>query len=611
MNKPFYVLLCAALFCVVASASAAEYPVVLYHGVAHVAGINKTQWRSEVFCYTPEPTPQNVKFELIPRGSTAVQAVKNFELLPGATLFEGDIYAALEAPDGAGSLRVTGNVLCWVRTFNLDEAHHATYGATVPPYIDNQTTYEASEEVFFPAQVAASVATGFRTNLLLYNPSNHGLHLTVASGSTSKTYTVGSLQYIQISDLGSNMGLPVGPQTIKVTGDAPWWGYVSIVDPISGDGATILGLKKPQLPPLTVACTATPQSGNAPLEVTFTSQGTGGDGTYTYSWDFGDGNTSTQQNPIHTYTTAGTYTATVTVTSLGKTATCTKEITVGVPCTPPAITTHPTSTTICANNTATLSVTATGTAPLHYQWYKGAGTGNPVGTDSNSFTTPNLAVTTSYWCRVSNACGSADSNMATVTVNPPPAITAWAANQTVLQVGDSTTLSGTITGSSVTWTISQVGGTGSGTVTPSSGSGNTVTSTFTATDAGSVTLQLSATGDCGTANQTLVLTVTAPNHDPSIDSFMANPTTVFIGSTSTLSGTTSDIDGDTVSWTLSVDPSSTVPAAAVAWDGPTSGTGNISSVVSPNIDGNLIIRVDASDGHGGTATATVSITVNF
>jgi hypothetical protein len=254
MNKSSVVLLIAALFCVAVSASAAEYPVVLYHGVAHVAGLNGTKWRSEVFCSNAEPTAQNVKVELIPRGSTAVQAIKNLEVQPGATLFEGDIYAALEAPDGAGSLRVTGNVLCWVRTFNLDEAHHATYGATVPPYTD-QTAYEASEEVWFPAQVAANVATGFRTNLLLYNPSNHGLHITVASGSTSKTYTVGSLQYIQISDLGSNMGLPVGPQTIKVTGDAPWWGYVSIIDPVSGDGATILGLKKPA-PPLTVSCSA-------------------------------------------------------------------------------------------------------------------------------------------------------------------------------------------------------------------------------------------------------------------------------------------------------------------------------------------------------------------
>jgi PKD repeat protein len=358
-------------------------------------------------------------------------------------------------------------------------------------------------------------------------------------------------------------------------------------------------------PAVGVNCSATPQSGDAPLEITFSSQGTGGDGSYTYDWDFGDGNTSTQQNPIHTYPTAGTYTATVTVTSLAHTATCSRQIDVGAACTPPAITTHPTSTTICAGQSTTLSVTATGTGPLHYQWYKGAGTGNPVGTDSNSFTTPNLTVTTSYWCRVSNSCGSADSNMATVTVNPPTAITAWSANQTVLQVGESTTLSGTLTGTGLSWTISQVGGTGSGTVTPSSGTGTNVSSSFTATGAGTVNLRLTATGDCGTANQTLVLTVTAPNHDPSIDSLTAD-SPIFVNDTSNISGTTSDIDGDTVSWTLSIDAGST---ASGVFTGPTSGTGDINSGVQATNLGTLIIRVDANDGNGGTATRTVSITV--
>jgi PKD repeat protein len=461
--------------------------------------------------------------------------------------------------------------------------------------------------------VAANVATGFRTNFLIYNPSNHGLHITVASGSTSKTYPVGPLQYVQVNNLGGDMGLPAGPTTIRVVGDAPWWGYVSIVDPVSGDGATILGLKKPQIPPLTVSCSATPQSGNAPLEVTFNAQGTGGDGSYTYDWDFGDGSQhATTQNPTHQYTTAGNYTATVTVTSLGKTATCTKEITVSAACTPPAITTHPTSTTICAGQSTTLSVTATGTGPLHYQWYQGAGTGNPVGTDSSSYTTPALTSTTSYWVRVTGACSPpADSNMATVTVKPATAITAWSANQTVLQVGDSTTLSGTIAGSGVTWTISQVGGTGSGTVTPSSGTGTNVSSTFTATDAGSVTLQLSATGDCGTANQTLVLTVTAPNHNPTITGLTATPNPVTSTLVSTITFTLNDTDpGDTISWTatLTENPPSAGSLDTTSGGPVSSGTG---VTIHYNTGGpcNATITITATDSHGGTSQASIPILV--
>jgi cytochrome c len=62
---------------------------------------------------------------------------------------------------------------------------------------------------------------------------------------------------------------------------------------------------------------ATPTSGQPPLEVTFSSEGSiDPDGTsLTYEWDFGDGSPiSNDVNPIHTYTAAGTYTASLRVT---------------------------------------------------------------------------------------------------------------------------------------------------------------------------------------------------------------------------------------------------------------------------------------------------------
>lgn len=90
----------------------------------------------------------------------------------------------------------------------------------------------------------------------------------------------------------------------------------------------------------------------------------------------------------------------------------------------PSIATHPASTTIPGNSIATLSVSATGTAPLSYQWYQGntGVTTTPVGTDSTTYSTPSLSVTTSYWVRVTNSLGSADSNTATVTVTAPDKI---------------------------------------------------------------------------------------------------------------------------------------------------------------------------------------------
>ena len=87
-------------------------------------------------------------------------------------------------------------------------------------------------------------------------------------------------------------------------------------------------------------------------------------------------------------------------------------------CTPPSITSQPTSRSISAGSSTTLSVGATGTAPLTYQWYTGApgNTSSPVpgGTGPSITVTP--ASTTSYWVRVLNNCGAANSAAATVTV---------------------------------------------------------------------------------------------------------------------------------------------------------------------------------------------------
>jgi PKD repeat protein len=67
-------------------------------------------------------------------------------------------------------------------------------------------------------------------------------------------------------------------------------------------------------PPTTVAAfSATPTSGNAPLDVTFTDESTGAL-LSAWAWDFGDGGTSTEQNPTHQYTVAGNHTVSLTVT---------------------------------------------------------------------------------------------------------------------------------------------------------------------------------------------------------------------------------------------------------------------------------------------------------
>jgi hypothetical protein len=129
----------------------------------------------------------------------------------------------------------------------------------------------------------------------------------------------------------------------------------------------------------------------------------------------------------------------------------------------PSITTQPASQTINAGQTATLTVSATGTPSVTYQWYQGANgdTTTPVGTHSSSFTTPALTVTTKYWVRVSNAAGHADSQTATITI-AATASTSITSSLNPSTFGQSVTFTATVTPSD--------GGTPTGTVTFTDGS---------------------------------------------------------------------------------------------------------------------------------------------
>ena len=85
----------------------------------------------------------------------------------------------------------------------------------------------------------------------------------------------------------------------------------------------------------------------------------------------------------------------------------------------PTITAQPQSQTIASGTAATMSVMASGTAPLSYRWYIGTSgtTTNPIGgATGSSYTTSTLTSTTSYWVRVSDSSGTADSSTALVTV---------------------------------------------------------------------------------------------------------------------------------------------------------------------------------------------------
>jgi hypothetical protein len=96
-----------------------------------------------------------------------------------------------------------------------------------------------------------------------------------------------------------------------------------------------------------------------------------------------------------------------------------------------AIATHPLTTqTVCLNATPTnLSIVASGTGTVTYQWYSNTVNNNTSGTLISSATNPNYtpstatAATTYYYCIVNSTCGSLTSTTSTVLVNPPVSIT--------------------------------------------------------------------------------------------------------------------------------------------------------------------------------------------
>src|SRR5213078_3910149 len=115
----------------------------------------------------------------------------------------------------------------------------------------------------------------------------------------------------------------------------------------------------------------------------------------------------------------------------------------------PTITTQPASQTVSTGQTATFTVTATGTAPLSYQWQKN---GTVIGgATAASYTTPATTASDNgdqFTVVVSNAAGSVTSRAAALTVSATlvaPTITTQPASQTVT-AGQTATFTVTDTG---------------------------------------------------------------------------------------------------------------------------------------------------------------------
>ena len=173
----------------------------------------------------------------------------------------------------------------------------------------------------------------------------------------------------------------------------------------------------------------------------------------------------------------------------------------------PTITQQPTSVTVTAGQAATFSVTATGTAPLNYQWYLNSAT---TGTNSSSYTIAAATVAQTgaqIYVTVTDAVGSATSATVTLTVSAAanaPAITQQPASITVT-AGQPAAFSVAATGTAPLTYQWFMNGTASGT------NSNTFSIAQTTTGQTGAQIRVKVTNTAGSAtSNTVTLTVNAP-----------------------------------------------------------------------------------------------------
>jgi hypothetical protein len=181
---------------------------------------------------------------------------------------------------------------------------------------------------------------------------------------------------------------------------------------------------------------------------------------------------------------------------------------------PPLITTQPQSQTVTVGAMATFSVSATGTSPFSYQWYKNGKAINaavgPIYTTPATLSTDNGAT---FTVKVTNVAGSQTSNAATLTVNSSGVNVTLSPSRAAVTTGVGNTFTATVTGTAntaVTWAVDGTAGgsttvgtisTGGVYLPPSSAGTHTVTATSVANTGADASATVAVTDLTGVTTQ--------------------------------------------------------------------------------------------------------------
>ena len=309
------------------------------------------------------------------------------------------------------------------------------------------------------------------------------------------------------------------------------------------------------------------------------------------------------------YTFGGWYTDDTFETSAVAGATLSDDVTLYAKwtCTTPTFTAQPSDETVCKGASPELSVSASANGgSLSYQWYSNTTQATAGATTLTNCTTYNYSPSTStvgtmyYYCVVTNTTGScsATSDIATVTVTAPTAISSHPTNVTNGVVGSASSLSVTATGTGTLtyqwYTCNSDGSSPSAISSATNASAITATLSITPASAGTTYYKCVVHSDCGSDQTSSVASILAKNNiSPSLtyDSY-----SVLVGST--LSATLTGNSGDgTVTWTSSDDD-----IATVASDGTVTGVSAGTVTITASIA--------ATSSYWGKSVTSSTITVS-
>jgi len=395
----------------------------------------------------------------------------------------------------------------------------ASLTVTAPAALPSITTEPSSHSVKTGQTATFTVgATGAAS--LTYQWKKNGAAI---SGASAPSYTTPPAT---TSDNGAAFTVAVSDSAGTVTSSAAM--LTVLAAPVSAVAPSITS--QPSSQTVTAGKTATftvAATGTAPLTYQWAKNGSAISGATSASYTTPA--TTTSDN-------GASFTATVT-DAAGSATSNSATLNVTTAAVAPSITAQPVSRSVSAGQTATFTVTATGTATLAYQWKKN---GSAIsGATSASYTTPATSTSdsgASFTVTVSNASGSVTSGAATLSVT---AVTA------ILNESKSTlSFSGVNIGSSSTSTV----------VLTNTGNSDVTVSSVTISGAGFAASGVS-TGQILTPGQTATLSVTfTPSGTASVTGNVTvasnatnSPATVALAGT----GVQAVVHSATLAWTAS------------------------------------------------------------